>query len=150
MSTFNLEVSYGQLAVFDSKLVKPFNDWSEACVAQGFSWSPGSVSFATLDGSGSILVTVSQLSSPASLGDESVTRAIAVPFTVPEHGKVEVATISASAFLQLPQGEYELTFWHGQLSSNQMLAWLNFARVDVPQKARIIRADLALNRQPSS
>ena len=42
-----LDVSYGQVGVFWAILAKPFNDWSEAHVRQGFAWRPGSVSFKT-------------------------------------------------------------------------------------------------------
>jgi Competence protein J (ComJ) len=43
-----LIISHSQIAVFDPSLERPFNSWTDAHVAQGFSWRPGSVSFSTL------------------------------------------------------------------------------------------------------
>jgi hypothetical protein len=144
MSTFTLEVSYAQLAVFDSRLATPFNDWSDAHVNQGFSWRPRSVSFATLEPSGPITVTVSR-SAAASATDEGIERAIRVPFTVPVHGEVEIATISGSVPVQLAEGEYALIFRHGRSLGGSMWARLAFEPVTLPVKAEILRADAALN-----
>jgi Competence protein J (ComJ) len=143
MATFSLEVSYAQLAVFDAHLASPFNDWSDAHADQGFSWRPGSVSFATLEPSGPITVTLTR-SRPPSLRDEPLERAIVVPFTVPSHGELEIATISGSVPVQLPEGEYALTFQHGRSLSGAMWATLTFERVASPVKAEILRADAAL------
>jgi hypothetical protein len=49
---FAIEILYRQIAVFRSRLEHPFNDWTPRHVKQGFSWRPGSVSFATLVESG--------------------------------------------------------------------------------------------------
>jgi hypothetical protein len=143
MSTFTLEVSYAQLAVFDSRLANPFNDWSDAHVSQGFSWRAGSVSFATLDASGPIAVTVMR-SAAGSATDAALERAIRVPFTVPAHREVEIATISGSVPVQLAEGEYALTFRHGRSSHGAMWATLIFEPVALPVKAEILRADAAL------
>ncbi len=143
MATFALEVSYAQLAVFDSRLANPFNDWSDSQVDQGFSWRPGSVSFATLEASGQISVIVTR-SSTDRLAEASE-RAIVVPFSVPAHGEVEVATITGSVPIQLPAGEYELTFEHGRSASGLMWATLAFRAVELPVKPRILRADPSLS-----
>jgi hypothetical protein len=137
--TFSLEVSYAQLAVFDARLANPFNDWSDEHVSQGFSWRPGSVSFATLDPDGTINVDVSR--AKASPSGDSPARAIQVPFRVPSHGEIEVATISDSFSLELAAGEYALTFAHGRSPSGQMWATLNFGPVEVTVRAHIIVAD---------
>lgn len=143
MSTFTLEVSYAQLAVFDARLANPFNDWSDAHVDQGFSWRPGSVSFATLDPSGPIAVTVTR-SAVASATDEAPERAIRVPFSVPEHRKIEIATISGSVIVQLAEGKYALVFRHGRSSDGAMWATLAFELAARPVKAEILRSDAAL------
>lgn len=143
MSTFTLEVSYAQLAVFDSRLANPFNDWSDVHVNQGFAWRPGSISFATLEPSGPIAVTVTR-SARASVTDEPLERAIRVPFTVPAHGEVDIATISGSVPVQLAEGEYELIFRHGRSSEGAMWALLAFEPVAIPVKAEILCADAAL------
>ena len=38
-----LELSYKQFCIFNETVSNPFNDWSEANVAQGFSISEGSI-----------------------------------------------------------------------------------------------------------
>ncbi|MBI2892112.1 MAG: hypothetical protein HYY06_01070 [Deltaproteobacteria bacterium] len=143
MSTFTLEVSHAQIAVFDSRLANPFNDWSDVHVNQGFSWRAGSVSFATLEPAGPIAVTVTR-SATALVTDEPQERAIRVPFSVPAHGEVEIATISGSVPVQLAEGEYALTFRHGRSSLGAMWAMLAFEPVVVPVKAEILCADAAL------
>jgi hypothetical protein len=144
MPTFTLEVFYAQIAVFDSRLVNPFNDWSDIHARQGFSWRPGSVSFATLDPSGPIAVTVAR-SSAASPTDAVLERAIRVPFAIPDHCEVEVATISGSAPLQLAEGQYALTFRHGRLLNGSMWATLSFEPAAMVAKAEILLADEALH-----
>ena len=38
---FDIEIAYGQIAIFAASLENPFNDWSAEHIAQGFSWRPG-------------------------------------------------------------------------------------------------------------
>src|SRR5260370_1748735 len=40
---------YGTLAIFQAGISHPFNDWNSIHGSQGFSWRPGSVSFAAVD-----------------------------------------------------------------------------------------------------
>lgn len=106
-TSFNLDVSYSQIAIFDSALSQPFNDWTNEHVCQGFAWRKGSVSFRTLLESGLHKVEVAVTENEDRLSD-SVIRAIEVPFTVPESGDIEVASISDGVHLQLPSGNYAL------------------------------------------
>ena len=48
MEKFIIDVSYSQIAVFNSELENPFNDWTDQHVLQGFSWREESGSFKTL------------------------------------------------------------------------------------------------------
>lgn len=146
MEDFSLEVSYAQLAVFASDLANPFNDWTDDHVAQGFSWRPGSVSFATLDPAGKIAVRVTRTST-VDLGAARAERVIAVPFTV-RQGALEIATITGALPARLPPGEYELTFAHGRCPGGGMWATLNFRAVDESIKPRIVLADAALSPPP--
>ena len=107
--TIALDVSYSQIAVFSSDLPDPFNHWTDEHVAQGFSWRPGSVSFATLVESGPHHVTVTVLEGKAPLSTGAV-RAIEVPFEVPASGEIEIASISDSSTLILPAGMYQLRY----------------------------------------
>lgn len=117
-----IDVSYGQIALFDSRLQQPFNDWADGHVAQGFAWRPGSVSFSTLREGGSLETSLI-------IGEFSTTRtierAIVVPFSVPDHGEIEIASISQSCALAVKPGEYRLTFFHGLLSEDAM--WATFS-----------------------
>lgn len=143
MSNFVLEVSYGQLALFDSRLPQPFNDWSDAHVRQGFSWRNGSVSFATLEANGTIEVNVGGPARP-SAELAAPERSIRVPFTVPVHGELELATVSGSIPLQLAGGEYAVTFRHGRSPDGKMWAHIELEPVARAIKAAILRADASL------
>jgi len=141
MHAFVLEVSHAQVAVFDPHMERPFNDWSDDHVRQGFTWRPGSVSFRTIQSAGTIQVRVE------SAGDATGVRGlrtIVVSFTVSSHGEVEAATIAASEVFQLQPGEYELTFDHGLLRS-EMWARLVFRKVVTPVAPRIVVADAELS-----
>ena len=108
----NVGVAYGQICVFHTTLVHPFNDWTETHIAQGFVWRPGSVSFGTLDNCGSC-ETIVQIRSDVALGRESV-RAIQVPFSVPEACPVSVGSPCGSEDeIQIPVGEYRLIYETG-------------------------------------
>jgi hypothetical protein len=78
-------VSYNQICVFDASWDKPFNDWSNLHVQQGFSWRAGSVSFGAIENVETEVEVVQRDS--FSLDSNSI-RAIAVPFAVPAHGSV--------------------------------------------------------------
>jgi len=130
MKTFRLNVSYSQISIFDAELEQPFNDWTDEHVAQGFAWRPGSVSFATLNPFGETDVVVAIGKTPPSLLETAV-RAIAVPFTVPQHGKVEISTVEAiggGCEYRLQPGAYELVFVHGvdQVRGQKMWIQLHF------------------------
>ena len=51
---FELFSSYSRVAVFRAGLEKPFNDWEQDHLDQGFAWREGSVSFATLEEGGTL------------------------------------------------------------------------------------------------
>ena len=144
MARFTLEISYNQVAVFDAQMDSPFNDWTDEHVAQGFAWRPGSVSFGTLKNSGPLMVgvfhtkTFDETSSNAN-------RVIIVPFSVPEHGGIDVASIASSFSLKLRPGEYELTFEHGRNADQQDWANFYFRAVTAPVAAKVIRADAELS-----
>jgi hypothetical protein len=143
MATLSVEVSYAQLSVFDSTLAAPFNDWTDEHVNQGFAWRPGSVSFRTLSAAGPVLVEVVR-SRTLIEGKSAGERIISVPFRVPEHGNIEIASIADGVPLQLPAGEYELIFEHGRSPDQGMWTNFYFRGVAAPVSPRIVRADAAL------
>jgi Competence protein J (ComJ) len=142
MAHFIIDVSYNQVSVFDANLDDPFNDWSDEHVAQGFAWRPGSVSFGTLENAGTLAADVYR-SKTFDESSSSASRVIAVPFSVPAHGNVEVASIASGVSLQLPAGEYELTFEHG-IDDRGMWACFYFRAVPATVAPRIVRADAEL------
>ena len=144
MTMLSIEIAYAQLAVFDATLTSPLNDWTNTHVLQGFAWRPGSVSFRTLDDEGSLTVEI--LSNQVFDQTKSqAQRVIVVPFTVPEHGNVEVGSISGGTRLHLQPGECELTFEHGRNLDGRLWARLYFIRSETPVAPRILRADSDLS-----
>lgn len=102
-----INVSYGQLCVFDPTLDKPFNDWTEEHIRQGFAYRPGSVSFAT-EQDGEVVVAIRRADRPPSFQKANV--AIVVPFDVGEHGRVEVGSISSGMNFEVGAGRFALYF----------------------------------------
>ena len=143
MRSFELPVSYSQIAVFDARLDQPFNDWRQEHVDQGFAWRPGSVSFSTLVHSGRIAVSI-VVEEVESTDFRSPSRVIVVPFVVPGHGEVEVATMTGSGRLSMQPGAYSLTYKHGVSDEGDMWAAFVFCRTFTPVDARIELADQRL------
>lgn len=81
LGSFELLVSNYQIAVSDTTLERPCNDWRREHVRQGFSWRARSVSFRTLDILSSPVEV--RLSDALSLREDSK-RTIRVPFRVAE------------------------------------------------------------------
>lgn len=124
MESSKMFVSYAQIAFFDGTLPKPFNNWTEQHVKQGFAWRQGSVSFKTLIASGEMnveFVCVTHFS-PAI----NSMRTISVPFSCRHEAKIEIATITDSKSVKLDFGHYQLVFETGQLDNKY---WCRFTAV---------------------
>jgi hypothetical protein len=147
MPSVELDVMYSLVAVFDSRLEQPFNDWEDEHVSQGFSWRPGSVSFATVESGGSISVDIVRRREALREPGDAM-RAIRVPFLVQEHGGVEVSTIVGEVVVELDAGDYALTFQHGISGSGKMWAVLLFEPVEAPIEPEILQADSLVNPPP--
>lgn len=108
MAKFDIQiyVSYSQICIFLSSLSQPFNDWSERNFSQGFSWRPGSSSFRALVEEGDHKINFF-INEPIPEMDENVVRAFKVPFETMD-GKIEIASISDSTHIELPNGKYSL------------------------------------------
>jgi hypothetical protein len=129
-------VSYNQICVFNPDLHEPFNDWNDAHVRQGFSWRPGSVSFAAAENVETDIDIARCVS--WSLNVRSV-RAIVVPFTVPALGRVVVGSVGDERDVEVEAGLYELVFDLGWSDGSQ---WCRLSFVPNGQpSARILRAD---------
>lgn len=129
---FPIMVSYSQVAVFNRSLERPFNEWTDRHVAQGFSWRPGSVGFRTIMEGGRHLVMVKVEANEVHLAPEMI-RAIDVPFEVPSDGAVEIGSISDSVSFELPPRIYQLRFeCYGRANSANPRIRFSFRRDDNP------------------
>jgi Competence protein J (ComJ) len=143
MASFSLYVSYAQVAVFDSALEKPFNDWTERHIQQGFSWRPGSVSFATIEEAATHLVTI-DVADDASVSEAAI-RVIETPFHVPQNGSIEIASISESFVTDVPFGLYALRFSYFLATAlSEPRITFQFIKTNQPSFA-ILRADPGLS-----
>lgn len=138
-SSIALSVSYNQVAVFASDLENPFNDWQDQHVAQGFSWREHSVSFRTLNEFGSCSIEIDL--SECHPGSDDAIRAIRVPFSVPEDGKIEIGSIGDSVPLSIAPGAYALLFQILEVRPDGTeVIRLSFSRSE-PLDFAIIKAD---------
>jgi hypothetical protein len=139
-----ISVSYSQIAVFDPSLERPFNEWTEKHVAQGFSCRPGSVAFRTIEESGEHLVTVGLTPGEGDAAPGAI-RIIDVPFEVPPGGIIEIGSISDGARLKVPPGIYQLRFeCYERANSPSSRIRVLFAMNDSPH-FEIVRADSKLS-----
>jgi len=136
-------VSYSQLAVFDHSLERPFNDWTERHVAQGFAWRPGSVSFATLEEGGDHLVAVSLEDMRNDEPPIDAVRVIDVPFEVPPSGSIEIGSISDCRSVELPAGHYQLRFENYRASEGKLPRVHLLLHRDGNPHFRVIKAEIA-------
>lgn len=144
MTSIELQISFGQLSVFWKELERPFNDWTDTHVAQGFAWRAGSVSFATLVEAGVHRVEIHVVKAPPTVSRDAV-RVIETPFEVPSNGAIEVASISDSAPITLPPGLYQLRCeFHLCETRDKSLVSLIFSRNASPKFA-VTKADAQLS-----
>jgi hypothetical protein len=135
---FPLYVSYSQLAVLDPG--EALNMWTEQHCRQGFSWRPGSVSFATLSEAAQSKVRV--ILTPDFTLAAEVVRSVAVPYVVGQEG-VEIVSVTEGTTLAVPPGSYQLVFSAIRSSEGEVYE-IHFVPEANPI-ARILRADEALN-----
>jgi Competence protein J (ComJ) len=143
-ASFVLDVSYSQIAVFDSSLKQPFSFWTEKHANQGFAWRVGSVSFRTIDDGGRHVVELVVSSEDVELSPDAV-RIIQVPFEVPSSSSIEVASISDGFPLELQSGMYALRFeCFGLSQHSEPRVRLVFIKKDNPT-FDMLRADADLS-----
>ena len=135
---FSLELSWSQVSLFDANLADPFNDWTEAHLAQGFTWRPGSVSFKVPTRTGELDVSLDFIDSLRLLHDARW--AILVPF----HswaGVIEVSTIAQSELIEIPPGRFSLLY---QTGVHDGRAWACFGLLEsngIEVEPRVLRGD---------
>lgn len=130
-------ISYGQLAIFDSALQSPFNDWQPRHVSQGFAWRRGSVSFRTLIESGDCNIAIYVADHFSQISDNAM-RVIEVPFDIKKGMATEIGGISDSKIIAIPNGLYALRC--ELMGGEGKEVRLSFSRQDEPRFA-IIQAD---------
>ena len=132
-----LSISYSQVAIFDGRLKAPFNEWTAAHVAQGFSWRPKSVSFATLIADGPARLDV--VTRKRFLRRKDAVRTIAVPFTVEPGMRLEVASIAHSFPIEIAAGNYRLCYETGSESG---ACWIRLTfLIDGPREFAVLVRD---------
>ena len=139
---FDALISWYQVVVHDEAAGDGYNGWLPEHVRQGFSWRPGSVSFATLDNS-IMQCTVALASHPTMHADAR--RAFSVPFKVSSASSLYVAASLDRWNIRLPAGDYALYFQHGVSIPDHRL-WGELVFVPEPNAvARVLVADAELN-----
>lgn len=139
--TFESDIFYSQLAVFQYGLENPFNDWNDTHVNQGFAWREGSVSFGTISDDEECKITVRVTDKKE--GDTDAIRAITVPFYIRNKG-IEVGSIMETKAIDIEEGMYELLFTVQRLENGLGHYSFAFIKSDNPM-AKIIKADEELN-----
>jgi Competence protein J (ComJ) len=138
----NVEISYGQLAIFSSEIPQPFNDWTDQHVAQGFAWRPGSVSFRTMIDAGPHSIQVDVVDHIGTWHSDSV-RVIEVPFEVPASAAIEIGSISETVPLTLEPGLYLLRCEFSRFVQNaDASVRLTFSKKDLPRFAVLLADDV--------
>lgn len=138
--SFETEIFYSQIALFQYGLDNPFNDWNETHVNQGFSWREGSVSFGTLSSDGDCKITV-RLTKKIEI-DDDIIRAIVVPFKV-EKGGLEIGSVVETVAIDIPEGNYEILFKANSTNNTEHYTF-SFIESENPT-ARVLKADNELN-----
>ena len=140
---FDLFASYSQISVFMAGLDKPFNDWEQAHVEQGFAWREGSVSFATLEEAGTLHCEA--VVADAWRPHPEAERAIQVPFRVSGGDSVEIASISDGVVFKLGTLESCLLVFEIWVDEHaDMQVCLTFVPHRGPITPTILKADGAL------
>ncbi|MBA2174875.1 competence protein [Halobacillus locisalis] len=139
--TFESDILYSQIAVFQYGLENPFNDWNDTHVNQGFAWRKGSVSFGTMSDDEECKITV-RVSDVKEVDTDAI-RAITVPFYISNKG-IEVGSIIETKAIDIEQGMYELLFTVQRLGNGLDHYTFSFMKNDNPL-AKIIKADEELN-----
>lgn len=134
--TFECEIYYSQIALFQYGLDNPFNNWNDTHVNQGFTWREGSVSFGTLANEVNCKVTI-KLSDKIEIDDNAI-RALVVPFEVKNDG-IEVGSIIETVGIDIPEGKYELLFFANVEGGTEHYTFV-FAKNDNPI-ARALKVD---------
>ena len=143
---FYSQLIVSDLIVSDEAIAPVPNDWTARHVAQGFTWSPGTVSFGTLGDVGDLRVEVRVAGDPEALPDAA--RAIVVPFSVSPPGHVTLSDCVNEETVDLPAGEYALLCEMGYsgVRRGQEAEWCRLSFVpggDV--QPEILRADAELS-----
>lgn len=111
--SIELMVAYSTISVYNTELDFPYNQWTEQLIHQGFAWRKGSVAFSTI---GSTSVNLEIFFSECYEVLPETQRAIIVPFTIENSGRIAVSDDTDNYVIDIPIGEYALLFENGFLS----------------------------------
>lgn len=140
----SLNVSHGQIAVFDATLNQPFNDWTDRNFLQGFTWSLGSVSFRAVVENGLHLIEIDIVENVGDVHPEAI-RVLEVPFEISANGAIEIGSIAETVPLSLKMVKYLLRceFLHPAGARGDRVR-MSFGQRD-PLRFAIVRADPELS-----
>lgn len=108
MPSSEIEISFGQICVFNSSLENPFNDWTDAHIEKSLSWRAGSVSFLVSEPGSHEVEFVTQPGIRET--EERSTKRLEVPFDVFDEAGIEYGGISDLRQVLVPKGMYWLRF----------------------------------------
>lgn len=103
----DIGISHSIIAVFRASLDQPFNAWTTANEKQGFSWRPGSVTFATINDGVVYSVEYNVKAKFDKIKSESI-RVIDVPFEATVDCQVLIGSIFPEITLELTANMYAL------------------------------------------
>lgn len=135
---FQMFLEYRFVAVSLPQEVHLLNGWNRTHGAQGFSWHPGSVSFAVFDADDNSPVSVELQDS--FVPPVAATRIIKVPFQVEEDGIILIDPLTQEWPVPIPPGNYALYFAAEPFEAEWKYS-LTFVAEKALPKAEIIRAD---------
>ena len=138
-----LELSYKQFCIFNETVSNPFNDWSEANVAQGFSISEGSISVMTINSDGILKVSISTDSSIL----DNARRIIEFEYQVKDEN-ISIATINSEMKIHIKKGLYKIRVQLCKESEESELCYLSFSKKEDDDKLpRYLRFDEEITKR---
>ena len=139
----DLDISYKQFAICNYNEEKPFSDWTEKHVEQGFTLRPQAIGIMTFEADCRLDVRIDMTNNFL----ENYSRIFVFPFEVKGNKGVEVASIGSSIDYNIPDGEYSLII---QLlekvdSTSCILSFVNKSELD--NTPRVVKADNVIIRK---
>lgn len=139
---FELELSYKQFCIFNESVKNPFNTWSDANIAQGFSIRDDSISIMTLNNDGILKIDILN---DNSIKDEAK-RIIEFGYKVKDDF-LTIATINMEMKIQLEKGLYIIRVQLCKESEDRETCYLSFINEkNIDNLPRYLRFDEEISK----